>query len=95
MKKTKRGMIPVTLRILPGQWQKIGYLAENRGVTKADVIRAVIRDAVQNVVPPRTLETREIRATPDELKAWDKVAVDMNTTVDLIVRKVMNKLAKH
>lgn len=92
-KKKSRSLMVTTLRLNPNHYEKLGYLAEEQGLTIADVTRNIIATAVRGVTPPKQLKAREIVSSEGEWESWEKVAVSMNTTTDKLVARLMNGLA--
>lgn len=93
MPKAKENLQRITFR-LPGEtWLKLGWLAEEQGTTRADLIRRLLAVAVRGVTKPSTPESLEIRAPQREREKWNRAAAQLDVPLDELIRETLNRVA--
>lgn len=93
-KKQGERLDPLTvqsLRLPIETWEKLSWLALDQGITRADVIRRVLHDAVKNARPPKDRESRRIRATPEQWDAWRDAADHFEMPLDELIIATMER----
>lgn len=73
--------------------EKVGWIADEEGVTKAEWVRSIIRDATKHAKRPISLTPTPIQATPDEWASWTELASRAGVSVEELVRATLNRLA--
>lgn len=83
-----------SVRLPAKTWEKLGWLAEHKGLQVSDLMRSILGDAVVGVVAPRTVKTGEIRASDTDWESWKQTAEALGVSVDQLVCDTMGKVVR-
>lgn len=83
-----------SVRLPPKTWEKLGWLAESRGLQQSDLIRSLLGDAVIGVLPPKSYKTGEIQAPDTDWKAWNDAADKLGVPIDKLIIDTMRKITR-
>lgn len=85
----------VNIRIPVEVWEKLEWLAQEKGLQRPDVVRMSLADAVRTVRAPKDYESRQIRASEDDWRAWQDLAKELGQPLDVLIGRTMKRLSAH
>ena len=97
----KGGRKPIASRmkrtgiILNGDtWDKLGWLADEKGTTRSDIMRLILNAGTQHARPPVRWEEKVVAVTDEEWGAWRDAAAQVGKPLDQLIREQMNAVVK-
>lgn len=96
--RKKRGVAQTlraySLRVSPEHWEKLDWVAKEKGVERSDVLRMLVADAVRYAKPPESLVSREIPVSDAEWQTWEDCATEMGVDVRHLIAHLMRGTVK-
>lgn len=93
MPKPSENFVRVQVRLSPEVWQKMEWLADEQGCSRADLTRRILAAATKGVTKPTRPNTLTILASDRERANWAKAAETLEVTLSDLVKQTLNRVA--
>lgn len=84
----------LNVRVPPETLERIDWLCDEKGTSRADVIRRALAYAARDARPPVTYDKREVGASSGEWQSWREAAIKVGQPLDEWIRSVLNGVAR-